>query len=214
MYVHLPGREGRLREQPLRSIPAIVDCVADAMAPWLDRPFALFGHSIGGLVVFEVARALRARGLPAPVALFVSATRPPHVPHPFPPLADLPVAELLRQINARYDGSVPLPVLESAELQELLIPALRADLAALETYAHVQQPPLDCPISVFGGRQDGAVSPLSLDGWAAHTRTHFCTRLVDGGHLYLQSALTTLTDAIRDDLAACVALQPAVSGRA
>jgi len=214
MYVHLPGREGRLREQPLSSIPVIVERVADAMAPWLDRPFALFGHSIGGLVVFEVARTLRARGLGAPAALFVSATRAPHVPHPFPPLAHLPVAELLRQVNARYDGSIPLPVLESAELQALLIPALRADLAALETYAHVEQPPLECPISVFGGRVDDTVSSPSLDGWAAHTRTRFCKRLVDGGHLYLQSAVTPLTEAIRDDLAACAAMQPAISGGA
>jgi surfactin synthase thioesterase subunit len=201
-YLHLPGREGRLRETPLTSVASMTELLVDAILPWLDRPFALFGHSLGGLVAFETARELRNRALPGPVALFVSATRAPQLPPTHAPLHGLRDSELLHAVNRRYSGSVPAVVLDSNELIELLSPALRADLMALETYRYHPCPPLTCPISVVGGRLDGVVTADLLKPWATHTTDRFQLRTMEGGHIYLQSALTEIVEAIRQDLTA------------
>jgi surfactin synthase thioesterase subunit len=205
LCVHLPGRESRVREANIPDILALASEITDAIAPFADRPFALFGHSLGGLVAFEVARILRRRGLSAPVRLFASACRAPHLPSPFAPLHDLDEDDLLRRVNERYDGSVPKEVLESPELRELLVPALRADIAALEAYQHTPQLPLDCPLTVFGGRHDRTLAQGALEAWSLHTSKDFRLRLVDGGHFFLQSERRRLIDDICEDVATLVA---------
>jgi surfactin synthase thioesterase subunit len=205
LYVQLPGRESRLREASVPDIATLTAGVADAIAPFSDHPFALFGHSLGGLIAFEVARTLRQRRMPSPLRLFASACRAPHVPSPFPILHKLCEGELLRQVNARYGGSVPKEIMESAELRELLVPALRADFAALENYQYQPQPPLATPITVFGGIHDQTLTRPELDAWSHHTTNELRLRLVDGGHLYLQTARQQLLADIAEDLSCGVA---------
>jgi medium-chain acyl-[acyl-carrier-protein] hydrolase len=212
LYVHLPGRESRLREASVPDVLGLARGITDAIAPFSDQPFALFGHSLGALIAFEVARTLRQRALPAPVRLFASAYRAPHLPSPFPPLHRLDEDELLRQVNERYDGSVPTEVLENAELRTLVIPALRADFAALESYQHGAQRPLECPITVFGGRHDRTLAKGALEAWSVHTSREFRLRLVEGGHFYLQSARQQLVDDISEDVGAVLARQPVAGG--
>jgi surfactin synthase thioesterase subunit len=201
LYVHLPGRESRLREASIPDVPTLAAEITDAIAPFADSPFALFGHSLGGLIAFEVARTFRRRGLSTPVRLFASACRAPHLLSPFAPLQNLNEDDLLRQVNERYDSSVPKEVLENAELRELLVPALRADFAALETYQHTPQLPLDCPLTVFGGRHDRTLAGDALEAWSLHTSKDFRLRLVDGGHFFLQSERRRLIDDICEDVA-------------
>jgi medium-chain acyl-[acyl-carrier-protein] hydrolase len=212
LYVHLPGRESRLREASVRDVFGLAQGITDAIAPFSDQPFAVFGHSLGALIAFEVARTLRQRALPAPVRLFASACRAPHLPYPFQPLHSLDEDDLLRHVNERYDGSVPAEVLESAELRNLLVPALRADFAALETYQHGAQRPLECPITVFGGRHDRTLAKAALEAWSVHTSREFRLRLVEGGHFYLQSARQQLIGDISEDVGAVLARQPAPGG--
>ena len=163
----------------------------------------MFGHSLGGLVAFEVARTLRQRALRPPVRLFATACRAPHLPYPFPLLHKLEESEMLRGVNRAVDGSVPTVVFESAELRELFVPALRGDLAALETYRYGTQPPLACPITAFGGRLDNTLATESLEAWSVHTSGKFRLRLVNDGHLYLQSARQQLISDIFEDLGPC-----------
>jgi medium-chain acyl-[acyl-carrier-protein] hydrolase len=209
--VHLPGRESRLREASVPDVTALANGIAGAIEPLSSEPFALLGHSLGGLIAFEVARALRQRALPLPVTLFVSACRAPHLPYPFPPLRGLDDLELLQCLNERYDGSVPREVLESPELRALLVPALRADLAALETYRHQDQPALECPITAFGGTDDLTLTNEALQDWRLHTSQAFRHRSVRGGHFYLQSARRQVIDAICEDLLADRALESSTS---
>jgi surfactin synthase thioesterase subunit len=211
LYVHLPGREARLREACVPDVVGLAESIADAIAPLSNQPLALFGHSLGGLVAFEVVRVLRHRGLPAPVRLFVSGCRAPHLPYPFPPVRHLAEAELLQRVNERYDGSVPAEVFENAELRELLVPALRADFVALETYDHRAQPPVGCPLTVFGGRQDRTVTREALAAWSAHTLGECRLRVIEGGHFYLQSSRQQLLGDICEDIGH--PLPPLTAGR-
>jgi medium-chain acyl-[acyl-carrier-protein] hydrolase len=198
--VQLPGREGRLREPALTSVDAIVSEVAAAIAPLLDLPYAFFGHSLGGLIAFELARTLRERRAPALARLFVSASRPPHVPNPFAPLRQLDDLGLLTEIDRRYGGSVPAAVMESADLREFLVPPLRADITALETYTYRPAAPLACGISVFAGSEDPTIARGALDAWQEQTTASCRIRTMEGGHLFLQPLRTALVRAVRDDL--------------
>lgn len=198
-HVQLPGREARHREPPLTRMDALVDPLADAMLPHLDRPYAIFGHSMGALIGFELARLLRRRGAPDPLHLFVSARRAPHLADPHRPLHALPDADLVEQLTRRYNG-MPRAVLESAELLRMFIPIVRADLTMTETYAYAPEEPLVCPISAFGGLDDGAVTRDDLAAWGDQTRGSFTLRMVPGGHFFLQTLRPRLLSAIVADL--------------
>lgn len=190
-YVQLPGRENRLRERPYASIPPLVQSLGEATAPFLDRPYALYGHSLGGIIAFELARWLMRHTASRPVHLFVSASRAPHLPPRHPPVSHLPDAELLREVHRRYE-SVPRQLIEDPELQELLVPGLRADLSLLETYRYAPGDPLPFGITCFGGHGDPMVLPNELREWSRHTSTSFELHMHDGKHLFLQSARTGL----------------------
>lgn len=189
--VELPGHGRRLAEPLLRSLPTVIREVATAITPWLhDKPFALFGHSMGGLLAFELARELRRRRLPALRHLFVSATASPSpVPagralHLF--TDDQLVAELRRL------GGTPLAVFREPEILGLLLPVLRADLTLCHTHHHRDESPLACPITAIGGRDDLTVPSEELLGWAAHTSGPFERMVLPGGHFYLDAHQSTM----------------------
>src|SRR3954468_16780518 len=123
-----PGRENRLREAPLTSIPETAATLVAELEPLSEIPFAFFGHSLGAVVAFETVRALQRAGAVLPSALFVAASRAPQLAWPHPPVRHLEDVPLLEVLNRRY-GSVPQVVLDDPELRELLVPAVRADMA-------------------------------------------------------------------------------------
>lgn len=181
--LQLPGRESRLREAPLNSVAAIVDAALPHIAAEADRPFAFFGHSMGGLVAFEVARALRARGLPEPGQLIVSARRAPHLVEPDPPLHRLPDDAFIAELDRRY-GGIPAEIRQHREILELLLPTMRADMTAIETHRHVPGPALGCPINVFGGTGDTRALREVLAPWREHTQATVQVQQFTGGHFY------------------------------
>jgi len=208
--VRLPGRETRLREAPYRRVASLVADAVRALEPLFDRPFALFGHSLGALLAFELAHRLREEGGPEPVHLFVSGRRAPHVPDPEPPLSLLPDERLVDELRRRYDG-IPQAVVETPELLELFLPILRADCELLDTYAYAEREPLQVPISAFTGADDRRVGPDDLAGWARHTSGAFRARVLPGGHFYFQGDEEALAAELERDLAR---VAPARSGPA
>jgi surfactin synthase thioesterase subunit len=183
--VQLPGREGRWREPRFRGVSDVVPAILRGLEPWLDRPYAMFGHSLGALLAFETTRALRAAGLRVPAHLFVSAHRAPHRANPHPPMRQLADQAFISEMCTRY-GGVPKAVLDSPELLALMLPCLRDDFTMFETYAHDARPPLDCPITALGGHDDRFVTGEELAGWREHTTGDFVVRQLPGDHFYLQ----------------------------
>src|SRR5207248_10941200 len=117
--VQMPGREGRLSEPPLTRWDEAVERLAEALLPWMQRPFAFFGHSLGALLACELARRLARGGRSGPVHLFVSGRVAPHVA-PDDPTYNLPEEEFVRELR-RLTGT-PEDVLENAELRHLFVP--------------------------------------------------------------------------------------------
>jgi medium-chain acyl-[acyl-carrier-protein] hydrolase len=145
-----------------------------------------------------------------PAHLFVGAHRAPQLPNPHPEMRHLSDAEFVEETRRRYDG-IPQAVLDNPELLELMLPCLRADFHAYETYAHVEGEPLTCPLSVFGGEQDTYVTAPELAGWREQTSGTFRLRMTSGNHFFLQTHRPTLLAGIREDLAGVVEARVAVS---
>jgi medium-chain acyl-[acyl-carrier-protein] hydrolase len=182
--IQLPGRANRLREPALTSIPALVEALVPALMPYLDRPFAFFGHSMGAVLAYEVTHELMKRAARIPVHLFVSGRRPPHMPDPDPPLHVLPDHEFVDEINRRY-GAIPPEVLSESDLMELLLPSLRADIFALETHRPTLAQTLPCPISAFGGADDRHAPREHLEAWRTQSSVSFRVRTFPGDHFYI-----------------------------
>lgn len=196
--VQWPGRETRLQEPPFTRIAPLVQATAQALLPHLDKPFAFFGHSVGALVGFELARLLRRQHGLRPVHLFASAHGAPQRPDPDPPAHALPEPDFIREVQ-RYNGT-PQVVLENPELRRVFIPILRADFAVNETYTYTDEAPLDCPISAFGGSQDWKGSYADLEAWREQTSARFSVRIFPGDHFFLQSAQPLVLEAIAQEL--------------
>ena len=201
--VQLPGRENRMQEPPFTALEPLVAALADAIRPWLDRPYALFGASMGTLIAFELARVLAAGPAGPPAKLFVAAHRAPHLPDLGPELHRLPDATFLDELR-RLHG-MPDEVLAHPELRALLLPLLRADFTACETYRFRPGPLLDCPIVAFGGSEDGEVTRKDLEAWREQTRAAFTLRMLPGNHFFVQSARAALLAAIAEELSPLVA---------
>ena len=198
--VQLPGRGNRRREPLIRTIPALVEAFIPTLSPHLRRPFAFFGHSMGAVLASEIARALAEREAVAPCHLFVSSRRPPHMPASETSLHTLPDNELIREVDQRY-GGVPSELMHSPDLLPLLVPVLRADIAALETFRARKFDALPCPISAFGGAQDPLVPRNHLEAWRDQTEGPFRVRMFTGGHFYINSQ----RDALLADITATLA---------
>ncbi|HXM55487.1 MAG TPA: alpha/beta fold hydrolase [Candidatus Dormibacteraeota bacterium] len=192
-----PGRERRFPEPPLSSVEALAERLVPAMLAELDPPFALFGHSLGALVAFEVARRLAAGGR-APVHLLVSGTHAPHLTRGARQYHRLPDAEFLRAIQKL--GGTPPELVDNRELLDLLLPALRADFTAAETYERAPGHPLPCPITAFGGTDDPLVDRPALEGWAAHTAAGFRLHELPGDHFFPTTARAELLQLVNQEL--------------
>ena len=197
--VQLPGRENRIRERPLDQISAIVPLVADAIRARVDRAYAFFGHSMGALIAFEVARHLRAAGFAGPVHLFASARRAPHRPDRLPEICHLSDAEFLENLRRRWNG-IPEAVLREPELLQLLISSLRADVAVIETYTYIAGESLTCPISVYGGEDDSSIERDDLLSWRELTRGSFRVRMFPGNHFFIRTQYQKVIRAAVEDL--------------
>jgi medium-chain acyl-[acyl-carrier-protein] hydrolase len=184
--LQLPGRGSRWGEAPYARLIPLVQAVASALLPFLDKPFAFFGHSMGSMIGYELARELRKRGAVSPAHFFVSGGPAPHVREKKPPVHGLPDLEFVQHLR-KLNGTPP-HLLQDEELLDLMLPVLRADFAICETYAYTPEPPLECPISVFGGIRDGEISKDDLESWREHTSGNFFLQMFDGDHFFIQSA--------------------------
>lgn len=197
--VQLPGREGRMAEPAFTRIAALVDSLAEAMLPRIDGAYALFGHSMGALICYEVTRKLVALGAPLPHALVLSGHQSPTLPKTEEPMHGLSDAAFVQTMQDRYDG-IPAVVLEQPDLLRLLLPTLRRDIEAIETYVYRPAPPLTMPFLLYGGTQDPQLAGNGLVAWRPLTTGETPMRLFQGGHFYLQEQRRMLTAALIADL--------------
>ncbi len=206
VVAQLPGRGTRFTQPPLRSLKPALDGALAAMLPLLNRPFALVGYSMGSLLAFELARALESMGH-RPELLAVGAYPAPHMPRPGEPLHQLPDAEFIAELK-RLEG-MPAEVLDSPELLELVLPAIRADFEVVETSSYRQGPALSVPLLAFGGSEDSEAPPGHIEGWRELTRADCSVTIFQGGHFFINRYLSEVAGIVRGNLMRTLQAEPA-----
>lgn len=199
--VQLPGREARLMERPFTRMEELVDALAPAIAPLLDRPFAVFGYSLGAAIAWEMACRIQHMAGLSPSHVFACARRAPHFAPRQEQIHALPEAAFKQKLRAL--GGTPEEALNNAELLELILPILRADFELNDTY--ISQPPmrqLRCAMTVLGGEQDTEVSPKALESWQEFTSGQFSSVIFPGAHFFLKPHLNEILTLVGQTLTA------------
>ena len=184
--LQLPGRGFRLREPTHVDLAALLPAIEAALVPRLDRPCALFGHSLGALVAFELARRLRRAGHAAPLHLFASASPAPSATRALRVSTDLAAPAFWTAVHELY--GTPAQVLADPELLALVVPPLKADFQVMASYHYQAEPPLATPITTFVGTKDPMVDRPAAEQWRAETSVAFALHEVPGPHLFLQDS--------------------------
>jgi len=201
--IQLPGRENRFSEPAITNAQQLAQQLANQLQMYANKPFAIYGHSMGALLTFELTRVLQRQGLPMPEALFLGAHRAPHRPPKRQPMHTLSDDAFIQKLQTF--GGFPDEVLASKELVEFLLPTLRADFTLCDRYAfEVDDAPLECPLYLFAGEFDDEVQPEDMTDWQIHSAQQSQLHILPGGHFFLRSHLDQLVERMRHSLLSTV----------
>lgn len=198
--LEFPGRAFRLREPGFTRMVPLLEALELELSALLDRPYTFFGHSMGAAIAYELTQRFFTSGRRLPDKLLVSARRAPHLAVSDPPLFKLPLEEFIAALVRRYN--TPEHVVTNPDLQQLVLPALRADMELLETWESPLRPPLPVPICAYGGESDVGVPRSHVEAWRQHTTGSFELSMIPGDHLFVHSASRQLLGLISRALAA------------
>lgn len=201
LAVQLPGREDRFGEDRLLRMEQIIEHVIDEVISVFDRPLVLFGHSMGALVAYELALALKARTGREPDLLVLSGHGAPCKPAPVLNCWHSAGEEEFIA-NIRNLGGTPPEILEDRQMMRALLPVLRSDYEVLETYKHQPTTSLSCDLVVCAGNEDREVSPETMGWWQQYTTGSSSVQWFEGNHFYLHSQPRILTQSLQEWIAA------------
>jgi medium-chain acyl-[acyl-carrier-protein] hydrolase len=196
--VHLPGRGKRIDEPMFTRLDLLVQTVANLITSEPQPPYALFGHSMGALISFELTRELRRRHFASPRRLFLSGRGAPNGTSREVPRFNLPEEAFVEEVR-RLNGT-PQELLDLPESRNLLLPVFRADFEMVDTYEYHPEEPLSCPITVYGGLQDADASVDTLRAWEEHTSAGCNQRVFPGDHFFIHDARAGFVDLFRRDV--------------
>lgn len=199
--INLPGRGRRIGEPAHGSIHELADQIADELAPFLDRPFAFYGHCMGSILMYEVAVRLRERHAREPLHLFVGGSMAPHLYQS--PLVHEQSDEKFMDVLGLLDFTGTRSMLEDAEMRQLLLPTLRADFEAVANYHRDfrRREPLACPLTGFAAKRDLFAAPSSMVDWGQYTTGAYRLVLLDVHHYFVETHRTYLARTIAAEVA-------------
>jgi surfactin synthase thioesterase subunit len=206
--VRLPGREMRLHEPAITSLPDMLAALSAALEPYAGEPYALFGHSMGALLAHEVMVRLAELGRPLPAHLFVAGRPAPQVTRNAlsRPVEQLSDDDLMREVTAINAAS--RAAFGNAELAAVMLPVLRADFAMCQDYRALRRPPFPVPLAALGGLSDPCVTRAELEPWREHTTRAFSLHMFPGDHLFVSSAAPHVQRLVGEKLASAVSVGP------
>ncbi len=195
LSVQYPGRQDRRNEQPAGSIAALADSIADNISHFSDKPLALFGHSMGAILAYEVTRRISITN--SPIALFASGRRAPsrYRPEIAHTLSDEKLLEELKML-----GGTDSRAFADNDIVRMILPAVRADYRAIETYFYQPGSEVSTPIFAHIGDRDPRVTFDEASSWKEHTSNSFELHTHTGGHFYIAEHTNSIATHIQQKL--------------
>ena len=181
--VQYPGRQDRRHEEPIADLETLAAGAAEALQPLFDRPVAFFGHSLGAIVAFEVARRLHPR-FPTPLERFIVSARKPPAQRAVNSYDFSRDEDLRRYLSRLGNGAM---VLRDLDLWQLLVPALRADLLMSQRYRYTGGAPLTCPLTLIAANADRGCTLEDMRGWSGYTISSAQEHVISGDHYYVDT---------------------------
>lgn len=197
--VEPPGRLARRKERAYRDLGEFTQALVSELAPYLDRPFALFGYSLGSLMAFECARALRTQHGLQPANLIVAAHKAPHKPFRHRTIGHESAPVFVRELERRYGPLEPM-IKADPEMLAVVVEMMRTDLGMVENYRYRADAPLACPILALGGSQDLGVDASELEAWREHTLSTCRVEWFAGGHFFLREHAARLRALVESEI--------------
>ena len=205
--IQLPGRGARMAEQPFLLLRPLIEQLAQIVSAERNLSFAFFGHSLGGLIAFELTRYLRAHHLPLPEHLFVSGCSAPSRRNPPKNLHKLADDALIAEL-VEYNGT-PAELLAHRELMALVLPTIRADFAIAEEYVYRTQPRFKVPITALAGRDDDHTSIEQMQAWQDETSGGFHLEWFSGDHFFINAQRQLVLDFLNNQINDLQLIRPA-----
>ncbi|MBN1904155.1 MAG: thioesterase [Deltaproteobacteria bacterium] len=197
--IKMPGREVRFNEPPYRRITKLVEDLAPAILPFLDKPFIFFGHSLGAHIGFYLTRHLRKSNLPCPIHMFISAARAPHLTEPIHDALHYKMEDKEFIDKLIKLGGMAEEVLKDKEILDIVLPILRADIEMLNTMEFKEEEPLSCGMTVLYGEFDNRVSREDAEAWSTHTNHDFRLTMITGKHLFINTHQAQIIELINHE---------------
>jgi len=197
--IQMPGLESRIMEPPVETISIAVEMLLPVIYSRIDKPFVLFGHSLGAFISFELTRKLRERYGLQPLHMLVAGIRAPQILNRNSPIYDLPEVDFLEKLQRRYNG-IPEELLENPDILQLVLPGLRASFKMYECYEYMEGDPLDFDITAFGGYQDKTATTEDLEAWRRQTNRSFSLQMLPGSHFFINSEQELFLQTLCSDL--------------
>jgi medium-chain acyl-[acyl-carrier-protein] hydrolase len=195
--IQIPGHDERFREPLLRRADAIIENIGPSLLGVSDRPFVLFGHSLGALLAFEFARWARRQGAAGPMRLIVASRSSPRVKPEYAPVHELPEQDFMRVL--RLYGGTTDSILENQEVMRHFVPIIRADLEVNRLYSYRREPPFEFPITAIWGDSDPVTTKAEVEGWCAETNGVFNLMTVPGGHFFFRDRIGEIIKVIEQE---------------
>ncbi len=196
--IEYPGRGSRRSERPFVRVLPLVSAITTDLLRATEKPYAMFGHSMGALIAFELLRLVERNRCSAPVGLFVAGCRGPSLPPRRRPIYALPDDEFISEIKALR--GTPDEILRNPEMMQLVLPVLRADMELADTYAYRAAAPSLCRLFTYGGSSDTETLPEELGAWALETDDGCVTRMYPGDHFFLRTSESAVLCNLATDL--------------
>jgi len=192
----LPGRENRFSEPAFKNAQSLAQALANQLQLYSNKPFVIYGHSMGALIAFELTRVLQSNGMEMPEALMLGAHRAAHLPRTRETLYTLDDKTFIERLQ-RF-GGFPEEVLASEELLQFLLPTLKADFTLCDTYVYTDALALNCPIHVLAGDSDPEAPPAVMDSWREHSSVETHMHIFKAGHFFIRTDLELVIDTLKE----------------
>ncbi|MCK4041912.1 thioesterase [Streptococcus suis] len=184
--VQYPGRENRMSEEPIKDFDILLNEVFKNLIKIIDddRPYYLFGHSLGTKLVYELTLRIMNDSMKKPSGIIVSGGKAPCFKEENP-IYHLDDIDFIKGIN-RYSGT-PEEIIQNIEIMKIFLPMLRADFMIDETYQRKEIEKIDIPILGLMGTDDKELKIKELKKWEEYTTKDFKYRYIEGGHMFINT---------------------------